>query len=132
MKIKLAMIKDKADILGLLFLGGGATISRCPLLNILASGKNIPLSVLDIVYCQGDLSEGNNKYGILFCNLFLKQIKEIDRTKKLSGIVLFDGALNVKLAGRILKVNYPRFKFIRAVKRLGTAQDVHFSTRALI
>ena len=43
------MIKKEAKIFGLLFLGDGATFSRCPLLNILDSAKNIPASVLEIV-----------------------------------------------------------------------------------
>ena len=40
------MIKKEGEIFGLLFLGDGATISRRPLLNILASGENIPVAVL--------------------------------------------------------------------------------------
>ena len=46
MKRNLTMIKKEAEIFGLLFLGDGATISICPLLNILTSAKNIPVSVL--------------------------------------------------------------------------------------
>ena len=46
MKRNLAMIKKEVEIFGLLFLGDGATISRCPLLNILISAKNIPVTVL--------------------------------------------------------------------------------------
>ena len=42
------MIKKESEIPGLLFLGYGATISRCPLLNILASAKNIPVAVVEI------------------------------------------------------------------------------------
>ena len=49
----LAMIKKEAEVFGLLFLGDGATISRCTLLNILASAKNIPVAILKIVDCQG-------------------------------------------------------------------------------
>ena len=56
------MIKKEAEISGLLFLGDGATVLRCPLLNILASGKKIPVSVLEIVDCQGHLADGNKKY----------------------------------------------------------------------
>ena len=59
MKRNLATIKKEAEIFGLLFLGDGATISRCPLLNILASTKKILVSVLEIVYCQGHLANGN-------------------------------------------------------------------------
>ena len=46
------MIKKEAEIFGLLFLGYGATISRCPLLNIMASAKNTPVAVLKIVDCH--------------------------------------------------------------------------------
>ena len=45
MKRNLATIKKEADIFGLLFLGDGSTILRCPLLNILASAKNIPVAI---------------------------------------------------------------------------------------
>ena len=57
-KSNLAMIKKEADIFGLLFLGDGATISRCPLLNIMASAKNIPVAVLEIVDLSGSSSLG--------------------------------------------------------------------------
>ena len=75
------MIKKEADIFGLLFLGDGATISRCPLLNILASAKNIPVAVLEIVYFQGHLARVNKKYRSFICNQFLKHMKEIDPGK---------------------------------------------------
>ena len=42
----LSLIERKADIFGLLFLGDCAIIYRVPLLNILVSGKNLPVSVL--------------------------------------------------------------------------------------
>ena len=64
------MIKKEADIFGLLFLGDCATISRCPLLNKLASVKNIPVDVLEIVDCQGHITKGNKKDATFICNLF--------------------------------------------------------------
>ena len=42
------MIKKEAEIFGLLFLGDGDTIPRCPLLNIPDSAKNIPVAILEI------------------------------------------------------------------------------------
>ena len=48
MKKNLSAIKKEAEIFGLLILGYGATISRCPLFNILNS-KKIPVTVLEIV-----------------------------------------------------------------------------------
>ena len=59
MKRNLAMIKKEAEIFELLFLGDCATISRFPLLNIMASAKNIPVAVLDIVDFQVHLADGN-------------------------------------------------------------------------
>ena len=53
------MIKKGAEIFGLLFLGDGATISRCPLLNILASEENIPVAVLETFDCRGHLDDSN-------------------------------------------------------------------------
>ena len=46
MKNNLAIIKMEAEIFGLLFLRDGATVSRFPLLNIMASTKNTPVAVL--------------------------------------------------------------------------------------
>ena len=65
------MIKKEAEIFGFLFLGDGATISRFPLLNILASTKNIPVAVLKIVDCQVHLVEGNKKDATFICDNFL-------------------------------------------------------------
>ena len=99
MKINLAMIKKEAEIFGLFFLGDGATISRCPLLNILSPTKNIPVTVLKIVDCQGHLADGNKKDGIFICSQFLNHMIEIDPGKKLIDIVMFYGAPNVQLGG---------------------------------
>ena len=75
------MIQKEADIFGLLFLGYGATISRCHLLNILASAKNIPVAVLENFDCQGHLARGYKKDATFICNQFLKHMKEIDPGK---------------------------------------------------
>ena len=61
MKRDSAIIKKGAEIFGLLFLGGGTTISICTLLNIMDSGRKIPFSVFNIVYCQGHLAYGKKK-----------------------------------------------------------------------
>ena len=43
-------------------------------------------------------------------------MKEINPGKKLSYIVVFGGALNVQLVGRIFKVYYPKFTVMRGVE----------------
>ena len=115
MKRNLAMIKKEAEIFGLLFLVDGAAIPRCPLLNILDSAK-IPVAVLEIVDCQGHLADSNKKDGTFICIQFFNDMKEIDPSKKISDIVMFDGASNVQLAGRLLKVNYPKLTVMRCVE----------------
>ena len=75
MKRNLAMIKKEAEISRLLFLGDGATISRCTLLNILASVKNIPVDVLEVVDFQDHLSDGNKKDRTFICNKFLNHMR---------------------------------------------------------
>ena len=65
MERKLILIKKGSYIFGLLSIGDGATITRIPLFNILVSGKNIPLDVLELVDFQGNLAYGGklwNRY----------------------------------------------------------------------
>ena len=92
MKRNLAMIKKKAEIFELLFLGDAATISRFPLLNSLAYAESISVSVSEIVDCQGHLVDVNKTDGTFIFNPFLNHMKKIDPAKKLSDIVMFDGA----------------------------------------
>ena len=102
----------------MLFLGYGGTISRSTLMNIMASGKNIPVFVLEFFYFQGYLSEGGKKYGSFICHQFLDHMKEIDPENKLSDIVMFDGSSNVQLGGKLLKVNYPKFTGMCGVEHI--------------
>ena len=51
------MINNEAYIFGFLFLGDGAAIPRNPLLNILVSGKNLPVEVLELDGFQGHLED---------------------------------------------------------------------------
>ena len=54
------------------------------------------------------------------CNInlssILKDMKEIDLTKRLSDIVIFDGASNVQFAGRPLKVCYTKLTGMRDIE----------------
>ena len=92
MQRNLSLIKKQSDIFGLLFLGDGASISRIPLLNILVSGKNLPVAVLELVDCQVHLAYGGEKNGIFICNRFLDHIKRNDPHKSITDVVMFDGA----------------------------------------
>ena len=75
MERNLRLIKKESEIFGLLFLGDGATISRVPLLNILVSGKNLPLAVSELVDCQGHLADGGKIMESLYVIDFLSTLK---------------------------------------------------------
>ena len=81
--------------MGILFLGDGATISRISLLNILVSGKNHPVAVLQLVDCQGHLADVGEKYGSFICTIFLYHIWKIDPHMSIIDVVMFDEASNV-------------------------------------
>ena len=76
MESNLSLIKKGSDVFGLLFLGDGATISSVPLLNILVSGKHLPVSILELVDCQGHLTDGGEKDGVFICTSFIEHIQK--------------------------------------------------------
>ena len=86
-------------------------------LGILASAKNIPVDVLKIVYCKVHLDDDNKNDETLICNPFLNHMREIDPDKKLTDIVMFYGASNVQLEGKVLKVHYPKLTVVRGVEQ---------------
>ena len=86
-------------------------------MNILASAKNILVAVEEIVDFQGHLADGNKKDGTFICNRFLNHMIEVDPGKKLTDMVMFDGASNVQLIGRLLKMHYPKLTVIRGVEQ---------------
>ena len=85
-------------------------------MNILVSGKNLPVAVLELVDCQGHLVYGREKNGIFICNRFLDHLKIIDPHKSIIDVIMFDGALNVQLAGELLKIHYPKITVMRGVE----------------
>ena len=116
MERNLSLIEKESDIFGLLFIGDGATISRVPLLNILVSGGNLPVAVLELVDFQGHLSDGGIKNGTFIGNIFLDHFKIIDPHKSIKDVIMFDGASNVQLAGELLKIHYPKITVMRGVQ----------------
>ena len=112
----LSLIEKESDIFGLIFLADGATISIIPILNILVSGKNLPVAVLELVDCQSHLADGGEKGGTFICNIFLEYMIKIDPHKSITDIVMFDGAPNIQLAGELLKIHYPKISVMHGVE----------------
>ena len=52
-----------SDVFGLAFFGDGATIHKCPLINVFASSSslNAPAVLINIVDCTDRLVSGENK-----------------------------------------------------------------------
>ena len=46
----------------------------------------------------------------------MKHLKAIDPRKHLTDVIMFDGASNVQLGGKLLKVHYPKLTVMRGVK----------------
>ena len=100
----------------MLFLGDGVTISRVLLLNILVSGRNLPVAILELVDFQGHLADGVIKNGTFICNTFLGHFKIIDPHKSIIDVIMFGGASNFQLAGELLKIHYPKITVMRGVE----------------
>ena len=49
MERNVSLINKEPDVLGFLFLGDSAKVSRIPLSNVLVSGVNLPVSLLELV-----------------------------------------------------------------------------------
>ena len=49
-------------------------------------------------------------------NQFLRHMKDIDPTRQISDIDIFDGASNVQLSGKLLKVHHPKLTVMRGVE----------------
>ena len=99
-----------------LFLVYGTTISGTPLLNILVSGKNLPLEVLELIYCKGNFANGVKKNGTFICNIFLKHMINIYPNKSMTDVVMLYGASNVQLGGDLMNNNYPNLNLMCGVE----------------
>ena len=67
-----------ADIYGLHFQGDGVTIKDTPILNILAGGFYLPVSVQNIVECIGHITCGHKKDAIVFAESFFDPMNDLD------------------------------------------------------
>ena len=63
---------------------------RTPLLNIMVSSKNLPVEVLELVYCQGNLVDFGKKYGTLICYIYFEYMRTIDPDKSITDVVMLD------------------------------------------
>ena len=103
---------NRADIYGLHFQGDCATIKDTPLLNILAAGVYLPVSVQNIVDCKGHITGGHKKDDKFVSDSLFDTLNYLDPENKLVGLHIFDGSSVFIKAKKILKVVYPMLSCI--------------------
>jgi hypothetical protein len=94
------------EVFGLGFLGNGATATRMPLMNILASCTDTPPITISIHDCTKYMQEGGKKDALYVAGFFEDKVKEYDTNNTLTNVFFFDGALNVQKAGEILAAKF--------------------------
>ena len=107
-----------SNIFGVAFFGDGATIHKCPLVNVFASSFHVPAMIRSIVECIKRLLEGEAKDGSFISSLFLAVLEACDNITHKTAIVFFDGGSNFQLAERIMQVAYPMITIVHGLEHV--------------
>ena len=75
-----------------------------------------PISCIITCWLLGSLKRWWGKGWNLICTRFLEQIKRIYHHRSITYVVMFDGALNIQLAGELLKMHYPKISVMHGVE----------------
>ena len=75
-------LKKEADVFGLSIFRDGATILRCPLINILGAGVHNHAALLKIADCTGHVAQGYKKDAEYIAKLFIPHMERLDKEKK--------------------------------------------------
>jgi hypothetical protein len=102
---------------GIGIFGGGATIVKTPLMNILARSPNNPSCVLDVVDCSRHMMQGGKKDAWFVVKHILPIMKKIDPHKDRINVVAFDGSSNVQKAAALLKEHFPVVTVMQGVEQ---------------
>ena len=62
-------LMDELGVSGLAFLGDLVMIKGCPIIKIITSSFNVPVSILGVKYCSKHLAQGGNKDVTFISNL---------------------------------------------------------------
>ena len=103
---------NRAYIYGIYFQVEGATIKDTNLLNILAGGVDLPVSVQKILNCGGQITCDHNEDAKFVAEGFFDQMNDLDPENKLVDLHMFYGASVCRKAKQILKSVYPMLSCI--------------------
>ncbi len=89
--------------------GDGATITNVPLINILAASSNNPFGLLEIVDCTDQMANEGKKCTKYLSSLVRPLIRWLEEMAKsqIVNLIMFDGASNVQLVGKIIAQHHP-------------------------
>ena len=107
-----------ADIFGIAFFGDGATIHKCPLINLFASALHCPAVLFNIIDCTDRLVAGEKKDGYFISSLFLPVIDSLDVLKDKADVVFFDGGSNFQFDGCIIRARFPRITVVHGLEHV--------------
>ncbi len=96
----------KAALIGLCWLGDGATIKKMPLINMLVMCGEKPPAVISICYCTNHMVDVGKKDAKFIVNFFKTKVDEFDPTKVYTDSFFFDGTANVQKSGQILCAHF--------------------------
>ena len=94
-----------ADIYGLHFQGDGATIKDTPILNILAGGVCLPVSVQKIVYCTGHITGGHKKDSKFVADSFFDKMNELSPSNICRFTIFFSVSSSFILSKKLSATN---------------------------
>ena len=88
-------------IYGLHFQGEWTTIKDTPLINILAEGVHLPVSLQNIMDCTGHITGGNKKDSKFVADSFFDSMNDLDTDKKLVDLHMLYGSSVYRKAKKI-------------------------------
>jgi hypothetical protein len=103
----------------------GATITNVPLLNMLATSPNNPFALLEIVDCTDQMAKGGKKDTKYLCSVIrplIQQLEDLANVRKkgpkqsIVDLVMFDGASNIQVCGRLLAKYHSRITVCHGVE----------------
>jgi hypothetical protein len=102
-------LTKNARLWGLFAYGDGATISRSPLMNVLAGNPDRPCHVFEIADATNHIQNGGKKDAVYVAELFRDHMHKVhkDVGAAVFDIVYFDGASNVQNGGELLCAEFP-------------------------
>jgi hypothetical protein len=118
----------ESKVFGIAIFGNGADIQKVPMMICLGSSPNNLFALLDIVDCASEMAKGGKKNAKYITELLKPIMSWIEETKDLNNqktdyqgvvdLVLFDGAINVRNAVKLVSITYPPITVVHSAEHV--------------